>query len=176
MFYLLMTPALCFLISQIIWLNTVRKHDKYLYHFCQLRREAMALLLDSYDDLSHSDAIALRKTIDTLNQMIHYYHDHKRVLFNFRAFAKHVKALQKIDNQKDDEEISNQQVQQLTQLTVKATLDAFLEYTPFLRHEIYAKFFIALASTAANIGFKRAKLYLDDFIRVQQLVSGLRTA
>lgn len=60
---------------------------------------------------------------------------------------------------------------ELLQLTVNVIFDAYLEYTPLLRHEILVNFFIAFASTATNIGIKKAKRDLDDFLKIQQLVS-----
>jgi len=67
------------------------KHDKYLYKFCQLRREIMSYLRINHDVLSKTEYQATKQILDVLNIAINLYSKNEASnLFNIRKFAKFV--------------------------------------------------------------------------------------
>lgn len=160
MFYLMMIPVCCFLLWQYRWLKQIEKHDRHLYQFCQLRREAMALLMDEYDSMDQQDLAALRQVIDALNSMIHHYRTHKTVLFDFRRFVKHVQTLQQFEQQQQSVHAESPQVQALMHRMAVEVCQAFLAYTPFLRHELIVRISVMLIGAAVSIGIAPLKKLL----------------
>lgn len=68
------------------------RHDKYLYKFCQLRREIMSYLRINHDIISKQEYQATKQILDVLNGTINLYSKNEASnFFNFRKFAKFVK-------------------------------------------------------------------------------------
>lgn len=86
-YYIFMTPVLLMIVAMILRLRALKKHDKVLYAFCQLRRDTMSLIREHNYDLCRQDYIALRDIEDGLSDTIHDYNMHKVYLFNFRKFS-----------------------------------------------------------------------------------------
>lgn len=152
MFYLTIPLALLFLVWQYHWLKKTERHDKHLYRLCQVRREAMHLLINEYDTLPYKEAIALRKDIKGLNTIIGKYSTHKTHFFNFRLFISRLQKLKSFELKQESANIENEKVIDLRRKSMAVIFGAFLDYTPFLRHEIVIRVCIVFISVAVKAG------------------------
>ena len=82
MYYLiilsLVSIILIYMISQ---LRSLKKHDKALYRFCELRRKIMSYLREKNENIPEHDYYLLRELLDNLNDTIHDFNNHKKSLF-----------------------------------------------------------------------------------------------
>lgn len=170
MFEYLMSFALVFLAWQYVWFKKTEKHNKHLYRLCQVRREAMKLLLDERENLSKEEAYALRDNIELLNTLINQYGKHKARLFNFRLFLARVKEAKQFERKQTSHAVVDERVLQVRHNTLAVIFGAFWDFTPFLRHELIARIAITVVSAAVSVGIKSLSKLLKD---IQQVVEVL---
>ena len=71
-----------FLLASLI---AIKKHDRVLFRFCQIRRDLMKDLRDRYDTtLNQQEWQAAKFLLEKLNGVIQHYHSHKTTMFNLR--------------------------------------------------------------------------------------------
>ena len=138
MFYLLLLPVLLIQVFYIIKFLQLRKHDKYLFDLCQLRREVLAYLRKNYKTITKTDYRAMRELIDGLELVIHNYNDYKTVIFNYRRFVKYTK---KTESATKSSQITtkNKTILKFRQQFTHIVIGTFFAYTPLLRSEIITK-------------------------------------
>ena len=104
-----------FLLASLI---AIKKHDRVLFRFCQIRRDLMKDLRDRYDTtLNQQEWQAAKFLLEKLNGVIQHYHSHKTTMFNLRKVRQMIKS----DLQKYKE----------TQQEIKARLPKFLKTQRF---------------------------------------------
>lgn len=167
MFYLVIIPILVSSIFMIYKLRKIKKHDEVLFHFCQIRRNAMELLRKNYINMGNEEYRAVRRIIMVLNGTIHDYNDYKISIFNFRRFYRMVKNYKKTASSIDRIKLpDNNEIERLHQDFGIGMVKAFFAYTPFLQSEIIFKFVIFLLKFITNIGIEyinnRARIVLDS--------------
>src|SRR6266702_1750215 len=86
-FYFLIIPSLVVLALVCLDLCRIKKHDKVLYRFCQIRRESMSFLRKKGFSLSVHDYTVLKEMLDGLDITIHNYNACKCKVFNYRNFT-----------------------------------------------------------------------------------------
>lgn len=158
-YYIFMTPVLLMIVAMILRLRALKKHDKVLYAFCQLRRDTMSLIREHNYDLCRQDYIALRDIEDGLSDTIHDYNMHKVYLFNFRKFSAALRRLKPQMNITSGERL-RPEITRLRRSCGQVLILAFFTFTPFLKHEIAIKALrrtlIAIATLSG--AYLRAKL------------------
>ena len=169
MFYIGLIVSL-FLMYQIYVYSELKKHDKYLFKFCQIRRDAMKLLRDGYEDLSKEDYVALSGLLKVLNTSIRHYNMYKTILFNFRFYLAFFKAM-KASNRKIESmpTCNNPKVNELYSRTRYAILEAFFAYTPFLKSEIVLNISYGLLKAFARSGMESVGKFLMALSEVRAL-------
>lgn len=171
MFLLLITIAIFLLVIQAYKLLEVKKHDKHLFRFCNLRREAVKYLSCSYQDLSRNDYIALRKTIETLNGIIGSYKEHKTVVFNFRLFVRYLNDLKEFEKTTEKISTNNEKIKDFIRSLHKLIFKAFLAYTPYFKSEIAFYLIVQLFSFGVRAGVNSLKDYLSSLEEAKKMVN-----
>lgn len=135
MIELLSAAFLLMSVPAIIWLRRIRRHDHVLFLFCQIRRDAMALVRERQFDFEREDYIALRNLIELLNTTIDNYNEYKTVVFNVRRLANLLIKYRKTARRFDDKlrETHDPTINALSHRFVLAMMEAFLAYTPLIR-------------------------------------------
>lgn len=170
MIYILLIPIAPFLIFQIIHLINLRKHDEVLFNFCALRRESITLLQKEYPNLSRNDYIALRKIIHLLSKMIYNYKPHRSALFNFRQFRVYLRNYKQLEATTEKISTNHPAIRSIRYKIHDAVIEAFLVYTPFLKHEIIANILFNIMSVAMKSGFKSLRGFLNSYAELSEIV------
>lgn len=151
----------------VVWLHRLRKHDKVLYRFCQVRREILEVLRNRGFEMNKQDYFAIRDLLEVVNGTIHHYNHCKSTVFNFRTLTKMIRdlresgqAIAEIKTPKDPE------LAKVFDSFRMAMVGAFLTYTPFFRSEITARIvlylLVAICRFFGSIGIKSWCKVSDD--------------
>ncbi|WP_444900346.1 hypothetical protein ACJJIX_00215 [Microbulbifer sp. VAAC004] len=160
MLSILLAIALLFIAIQLYRLHEIRKHDQHLFEFCQLRRDTIAYLSNSYENLSRTDYIALRKINDALSSIIAGYKEHRTVVFNYRLFIEYLDELKAFEKKAEKISTGNKDIQDLLKRIHCSIFKAFLAFTPHLKSELAFSLMMKLISLGVKAGVKSLKDYL----------------
>lgn len=128
-------------------LNSLEKHDETLNRFCNLRRKMMQYLRDNYENISKNDYHNLRKSLDLLNNNIHYFDIYKTHIFNLSFLMGIFKAAKENLNEVNKlQDVNNQEIKSLISSFEKAFLIAFFRFTPWLKTRLCIGFFVFMLS------------------------------
>lgn len=141
----------------------IRKHDRVLFQFCQLRRDIMDLLRTRGFNLPKNEYLIVRGILGTVNKAIHGYNDHKTSFFNFRSFARFLRefkrnasAAERLPAPRDPE------VREIASGFEKAMRRGFLTYTPFIRSELGLRLLVILSFLLAKAGLKSVQQIFEN--------------
>lgn len=163
MFYILVLPSLALSVTMIFYLLRLKKHDLVLYSFCQIRRDAIALIDKRGLETNRAAYHSLRNLLNGLNAMVHDYEGCKKQIFNLRKLVALLKDYKQMSRQvekikiPDDPEIANLHLR-----FRRAIVRAFLAYTPLIKSEIAAWLFFKLVSFFADCGIKSLKRVAEN--------------
>ncbi|WP_435979198.1 hypothetical protein [Psychrobacter sp. DM4] len=165
MLILMLVIAVIFALFETVYLKRIQKHDRYIFEFCDLRRDMITYLYEERNGLSRSDYIQLREILNTNNVTIHNYKDSKHTMFNFRRFIDKLRVIENKKSRVESNVLPEVKVFQVR--LVHIVFDAFLAYTPFLKSEVIIKVLYFITSNAVKAGFKSLVPYEKDleFIR-----------
>ncbi|MFA0792603.1 hypothetical protein ACCI51_18870 [Microbulbifer echini] len=149
----------------------MRKHDRHLFEFCQLRRDTIAYLSNSYESLSRTDYIALRKINDALSSIIAGYKAHRTVVFNFRLFTEYLDELKAFEKKAEKISTNNKDIQDLLKRIHCSIFKAFLAFTPHLKSELAFSLVIKLISLGIKAGLNSLKDYLLSLKEAKVMVN-----
>lgn len=134
----------------------VQKHDRVLFPFCQLRRDAMSFLyrnmMKDADSLSPSEYEFIRQLLQVLDATIHNYNQHKTSMFNLRKIARHLKTYRKA-SETTFEVPDHPEIQEFHERIHRLLVVAFFAYTPLLRWESAVRLIVL----AGRIGYRAGK-------------------
>ena len=167
MLILMLVIFILFTLFEVIYLKRIQKHDRYIFEFCDLRRDMITYLYEERNDLSRADYVQLREILKTNNVTIHKYKDNKHTMFNFRRF---IDRLRVIENKKSRTVSESQVLPEVKEFQVRLVhivFNAFLAYTPFLKSEVIIKVLYFITSKAVRAGVESLVPYERDleFIR-----------
>ncbi|QFT54401.1 hypothetical protein FIU95_07510 [Microbulbifer sp. THAF38] len=171
MFSMLLAIALVFIAIQIYRLFEIRRHDQHLFEFCQLRRDTIAYLSNSYEHLSRTDYIALRKINDALSRIIAGYKEHKTVVFNYRLFTEYLDELKAFERKAEKISTGNKDIQDLLKRIHCSIFKAFLAFTPHLKSELAFSLVIKVISLGVKAGLNSLKDYLQRLKEAKVMVN-----
>lgn len=182
MIYILLVPSSAFLIFQIFQMIDIRKHDRHLFKFCQLRRDAINLLFamhmaqnrNSTEEFD-ADNRALRQLIDAINIIVGAYSKHKTVLFDFRRFIKYFRDLKTFEVNSRKIVTRDPKILALASRMQYLYAKAFLAYTPFLKHKIIVSLFLRSLATGVAAGVNSLNRYKNEIVDAVELVNQLKT-
>lgn len=130
-FYVLMVPVLIGSIITIYILWNLKRHDEVLFRFCQVRRNAMAMLREAGLGLTKEEYDFLREFVDTLSQIIHDYDDQKTKMFDLERSSTHFENAEILVEKIKQVGLSgNQKINELGHQFELAVALAFFRYTP----------------------------------------------
>ncbi len=164
-----------FVLLVLLWRQArlASKHDNVLFPFCQLRRDVMKFRFDEIMQpsmkLSRDERESLRRLSSALDNVIHNYSRHKKMMFNIRTviaqLRKHQSALKKIEPLKltDNKDIRNFYVR-----FGYCSAKAFLAYTPLILWEFVLRLLVRVAPIIWHISKSRAEQLSQDMISVRQ--------
>jgi hypothetical protein len=158
-------------VAQAHKLREMKKHDKHLYALCQLRRDVVSYLYVSRQELSRTDYIAARKTLDVLSLTIQNYWTHKTVIFNFRRFQKYMHQTKDLSGQMDEIHTKNADITRFQERFMSLVFEGFLAYTPFLKSELAVKFVIAIFNALAVVGNHAVNSYVESLKDASRLLA-----
>lgn len=157
-FFILIVPSSLLLLFMLVRLNKIKKHDLVLYRFCQIRRDAIALVDNRQDELTKKEYASVRSILDCTSVMIHEYEACKSAIFNFRKFLSFLKHYREKAQEADRVKIPNdQQIIDLHHKYRYALAMAFLAYTPYIRSELLIRVLIAIFVLLGKLGVKSLK-------------------
>lgn len=129
-FYLLTVPVLMASIYMAYKLRELEKHDRVLYRFCAVRRNAMAVIRDKSESLSQEEYAALRDVVSFSGLIIHDYHNFKLALFHLRLPVRHVSLAKEVEVQADSRPVLCDDVACVQNDFVTAVARAILSFVP----------------------------------------------
>jgi hypothetical protein len=163
MFYLLILPTLALSVMMICNFLSMRKHDKVLYVFCQIRRDIILLVDQRGLEFERVGYHSVRNLLNSINIMIHNYEGCKVQLFNIRRLMALLKNYKHITRQAEKIVIPDDaEIIVLHKRFRRAMVCAFFAYTPFIRSEITAWVFFKLFTFLAKTGAKSMKTAADN--------------
>lgn len=168
-FLMLVTLLLIFI--QIYKLLEIKKHDRHLHRFCQLRRDSIQYLSGSYREISRNDYVALRKIIESLNTIIGSYKEHKTVVFNFRLFVRYLNDLKEFEKKVEKISTDNEEIKRLRNRLHRSIFKAFLAYTPYLKSEIAFYLVAHIFSFGVRAGANSLRGYLSSLNEAKVMVN-----
>ena len=127
---------LAYLITGII---TLKKHDKNLFGFCELRREIIDFLYKNGDILSRNDYIKTRNLLQILNKTINQFESLQTLIFDYRRFRIFVLDMESVSKKSEKISTDNQQIIEFVKSFLRLYFKAFLSYTPWLRSKLAFK-------------------------------------
>lgn len=183
MFYVLVIPSFVLSILMVAYLLSLKKHDRVLYNFCQIRRDAIKLIDERGITGDRVAYHSVRHLLNSLNLMIHNYDGCKQQVFNIRKLVAILKDCKHISRQVEKISIpDDHEVVELHLRFKRSMILAFLAYTPFIRSEVTAFLFYKLFSLLAKSGItslKKAAEYMGwlvDEIASTQIDHGRKPA
>jgi len=163
MFYLLILPSLALSVWMISKLLGIRKHDKVLYAFCQIRRDAITLIDKRELSFERVGYHSVRNLLNSLNIMIHNYEGCKVHVFNVRRLFALLKDYKHLSRQAEKIIIpEDAEIVDLHQRFRRAMIGAFFAYTPFIRSEITAWVFFQLFTFLAKTGASSMRMAAEN--------------
>lgn len=146
-------------------LRSLKKHDKALYRFCELRRKIMSYLREKNENIPEHDYYLLRELLDNLNDTIHDFNNHKKSLFIVKdihiSLQKYVDssfyALEKKINQ-------NKKLSSFFSEYRMSMLLAFLTFNPTLKYHLIIIIMIAFVNLLGDrlIEIKKYLIWIDE--------------
>jgi hypothetical protein len=133
LFYMVVIPAIVTFIIRLFALHRMKKHDLVLYRFCEIRRDLMNFLRDPAMNLDNVAYARTRSMLNVINYIIHEYDFCKRNLFNMRKFLNYFGEATKLAT--GLEKTGNSKMDGIANDLVFAVVEAFFQFTPFLRSE-----------------------------------------
>ena len=136
----------------------MRKHDRVLFPFCQLRRDVMRFLymnvIEDTVSLSPAEYKSVRQLLNVLDGTIHNYNQHKTLMFNVRKIAKHLKMYRKVS--KVALEIPDHpEIREFHERIRWLLVAAFLAYTPLIRWELALRLIVFVYRMGKQDGIRR---------------------
>lgn len=164
---LILVIIILFTLFEFIYLKNIQKHDRYIFEFCDLRRDIITYLYEERNRLSRADYIQLREILDTNNTTIHNYKENKYTMFNFRRFIDKLRTIENDRSGKVNESKVLPEIKDFQVRLVHIIFNAFIAYTPFLKSEVILKVLYFVTSKAVKAGVKSLVPYEKDleFIR-----------
>jgi len=154
-FYFLIFSSFIMACGMLYHVNKLRKHDRILFSFCQIRRDAMQLIASRQLSLSKAEYNSVRDLSLCLNVVIHDYDECKNTIFNIRRLIRMMKAFKQTTKDVDRIKIPNDpEIIQLHSKFRIAMFEAFLTYTPLIRSEILVKLLVMILAFIGNRGVK----------------------
>ena len=138
----------------LFYLRRLKKHDKVLYRFCQLRRETMSIIREANFDLKPEDYAVLRALVEKTSDTIHDFNNCKVSLFNVRKLSEQVSRAKMIEAL----DVENPQIQKLCLGYTLAMLRAFFTFTPFIKSELGLRVAPYLLRALASLGGNYLKI------------------
>ena len=127
----ILAPTIIFLMVALVKSRREHRHELVLYEFCEIRRDAMAMLRVHGDTMEEKEFGKVRRLVEVLSDVIHHYDEYKWGIFNLRKVlfnTERVKgAIQWLNNQPG----TNEDIQKLNKRLVYAMAKAFIVHTPF---------------------------------------------
>lgn len=150
-------------------LRIIKKHDRVLFNFCQVRRDAIGILREKNLNIPKKEYTALRHILEILNMTIHNYDEMKASFFNVRSrFFKSIKEFAKNREQIEQIDIpDNQDIVDIYNKFGCALLFAFFSYTPFIKSELCLKLAIFLLKAAGQLFKKQVDIYIQTLIQIK---------
>ena len=141
--YTLAFIAGLFAMLTLMHVSRQERHDRILLPFEQIRHELLDVTLAPRGDFSPREDAAARFLLTTVNGVIRNYHPHKSVLFDIRKVRRMIESdlqryreTQKMVREKMEGVSDNPKIRKAYVDFVRATTDAFMANTPFIRTEI----------------------------------------
>jgi hypothetical protein len=158
MFFLIFIPTSIALWLMLVHLRKMKKHDRVLFRFCQIRRDIIVIMREPGFNPSKSDYRILRVLLDGANATIHEYNSCKIKLFNFRNFIALAKEYQRNAQKVDKLSTSNPAINEIKEKYKRAMILAFLSYTPLIKSQIAFQItsgiILAIFGLMINLGLK----------------------
>lgn len=166
---IVLLPVLLLSLAMIFKLLSLRKHDRVLYRFCQLRRDIMAYLRDKRDRIPPEDYEQVRMLLQIVNQDIHNYNHYKRNKFNIRYLLREARHLFKSARAAEIKKIKNNaKVEGFYKDYGLALVSAFLSYTPFFKSKIILMLTIGLMRKLVIVTGDRLKDWIKELEWLKQ--------
>lgn len=173
--YSALVPVTIFLIYQLVVLRRMKRHDRHLFAFSQIRRDAVTLICEKRDTLSNEDYKAIRSFVVLLNTVIDDYESNKVVLFNLKRFAELLKRFKAAEHKVEKVSIKDADVNEIRHRIQQQFVLSFLAYTPFLKYEFAVWLLKQLLSFLVGAGLKKLKKYLNGVTEAKRLIDEHRS-
>jgi len=174
MFEVVMIGGLLFCFGFINRLWTMRRHDVVLFRLCDLRREAMTLLMDEekVSNMQKSEYHALRQIIHVTSRTIGAYKNHKTVIFNLRRFIRELKRYECMNKRANTIPVTKHaDIERIRHDLYSALAFGFITYTPFIHFEIFARFLIFILSGLSAMGMEILGKYAQALIEAKEEIN-----
>ncbi|BAW79739.1 hypothetical conserved protein [Candidatus Nitrosoglobus terrae] len=148
----------------------MKKHDKYLYIFYGLQRNAIRYLVNKHTELPKSDYKILRELINSLDLIIRQYEQDKAP-FNIRKLKKHISCLKKASDIQVLPNTENDDIRKLATRISIGVIDAFIAYAPLFKYEFILKACLFILKATAIMGLKRAGIFLEEMKEVKNIIA-----
>lgn len=140
---------------QFRYLLRLRKDDRVLYRFCELRSETVQFIANHVEDLTPDDYLYARYMLEVMNSSVTAFKINRHHFFNLRAFLAFLRTydMSAVDIQKVPRS-ERPELMEIERQLGAAMSKGFLAYTPFIRSEIGARVLILVAAFVARLGLR----------------------
>ncbi|SNC62237.1 hypothetical protein SAMN06265337_0630 [Hymenobacter gelipurpurascens] len=175
MIYLLFIPVITFQIWFAFYLFKMRRDDKVMFRFCEVRSDMIQFIHESHQEaLTKRDYAVVRWLIERTNQVTLEF-DAVKHSFNLGSI---LRTMRQIDHSvikptRNARRVDNPEVARLYGELLNCTVIAFKAYTPFLSSRVMIKVVVGIAKLAVKVGAYKAVLWATE---LQDRWGRLRTA
>ncbi|MCH7772763.1 MAG: hypothetical protein IIA49_17405 [Bacteroidetes bacterium] len=164
---ILITIVPAVLLQIVIWyrFNKLKKQTNALYRFCQLRRDMMKYLRDEYKNIEKPEYKEIKLSLQYVNQTIHYFHDLKITLFNFKTFIRILTSIAENTDKAEAKklEVKSESAKKFSHQYARSSFLAFIELVPFLKWKLGIHLTILLSQILVLIGIDSVKKLMQWF-------------
>jgi len=167
-FYILIIPFLLFSFYMITKISTERRHDKILFKFTQLRRDAMAILIRDNFSIQKQKYISLSELVSLLDVTIKSYDDIKISFFTIKNFFSYLRYYEKDKEMIEEIKIPNDsETVEIYNSFITAMIEALFTYSSFIRSNLCLSILINLLKTVGYLGIKKADYYIKTLTQLK---------
>ena len=161
--YLLFIPFALWSVVTIYQLRAMKRHDRVLFRFCQIRRDTMAYLRSNYETLTKEDYDRSLQLLEQLNATIHFYDEHKISTFNVRPFVVFLRTMKNSAEHVDCMAARDRgPVAVLSRRCSQAFTFAFFSFTPWIKSEVTFRIVVLLVKHFGTEGFNQVVSLLTE--------------
>jgi hypothetical protein len=154
MFYLTIVLGIILVLIAVLKKNSKINQNSALYRFCQIRRNIiknLKLELEN-DNLTTDELVEVQRVQTQLNKTIHFFHDLKIDVFNYKHFKNNLCEITNITEKAEHKKFKTDIAKKFQEEYTKAIILAFVDLVPFFKWRLAAWLIVSFSKLLVFVG------------------------